>query len=104
MAAAIPFVASAGLGAIQGNQAKQQEKGRSSAVNKIFAGLNPEVRALYEKALRSIDTGYTGAMSNATMAGTTAKFNAGAASKQNVAAQTDTTHPDDITRPETRRG
>lgn len=78
-----------GLSAIQGNQVKQKEKGRYSAFNRIFDNLNPEVRSLYDKALRGIDTGYSGAMRNISGAGQTAKFNAATASKQGVAGQTD---------------
>ncbi len=37
--------------AIQGNQAKQAQKGQYANMNKIFAALNPEVRGLYDKAL-----------------------------------------------------
>lgn len=89
MPAAIPVVASAGLGAIQANQVKQKEKGRYAAFNRIFDSLNPEIRGLYEKALSGIDTGYTGAANQLSMAGTTAKNNAALASARGVSAQTD---------------
>lgn len=89
MAAAIPFVVSAGLGAVQGNQVKQKEKGRYAAFNRIFDSLNPEVRDIYAKSLGAIDTGYNGAMRNLSNVGQTAKMNAAAASKQGVSGQTD---------------
>lgn len=87
--AAAAIVASTVFGAVQANQTRQQEKGRLGQFNNIYESLGPEVRAMYDKALRAIDTGYTGAMNQASGIGTTAKFNASTASQRGVASQTD---------------
>jgi hypothetical protein len=85
----IGFGASTIMGGDQQEKVNKKEKQRLAAFNKIYAGLNPEVRGLYDKALRGIETGYADAAGKLSGAGATAKFDAGVSSKQNVAAQTD---------------
>lgn len=69
MGAALPVMAGVDIlgNAIQGNQAKQAQKGQYANMNRIFANLDPEVRGLYDKALSLMTSSGTAAKRGAEM-------------------------------------